>query len=176
MTISWKKQKNAVNYIVYGNKCGKSNKMKKLKTVKKNAVKFTKVAGNKVKKGNYYKFLVVAVDQNSKVVSTSKTIHAASGGGKVGNDKKVRTAADKKKNRISLAKGKTFKLKAKAMPQSAKYKVKKHRGIRYETTNKKIATVSSKGVIKGVKKGKCCVYAYAQNGVFAKIKVTVTEK
>ena len=43
----------------------------------------------------------------------------------------------------------------------------------YGTTNPTIATVTKKGVIKGKKKGKCYVYAYVQNGVFAKIKVTV---
>ncbi|MBQ1406888.1 MAG: Ig-like domain-containing protein, partial [Eubacterium sp.] len=52
-------------------------------------------------------------------------------------------------------------------------KVKKHRKIMYETSNAKVATVSAKGVIKGVKKGTCFVYAYAQDGVCAKIKVTV---
>ena len=39
--------------------------------------------------------------------------------------------------------------------------------------NTSIATVSSKGVIKGKKKGTCYVYVYAQNGVYKKIKVTV---
>ena len=59
------------------------------------------------------------------------------------------------------------------MPVSKKLKVKKHRGIAYESSNKRIATVSSKGVIKAKKKGKCYIYAYAQNGPMAKIKVTV---
>lgn len=68
---------------------------------------------------------------------------------------------------------KTFKLKAKAVPQSKKLKVKRHRKITYESSNKKIATISAKGVIKGVKKGSCKVFAYAQNGVCATIKVTV---
>ena len=45
--------------------------------------------------------------------------------------------------------------------------------MRYESSNAKIAMVSSKGVIKGIKKGTCYVYAYAQNGMAKKIKVTV---
>ncbi len=36
-----------------------------------------------------------------------------------------------------------------------------------------IASVDKKGKIKGKNKGSCYVYAYAQNGVFSKIKVTV---
>lgn len=78
-----------------------------------------------------------------------------------------------KKNKVSLKKGKTYKLGAKAIAQSKKLKVKKHRAIAYESSNKKVATVSGKGVIKGVGKGTCYVYAYAQNGVCKKIKVFV---
>ena len=172
--ISWKKVSGAEKYIVYGNACGTKNKMKKLKTTAKKSLTFKKVAGKKVKTNKYYKFLVVAVDQNSKVVSTSKTVHIAAKGNKYGNDKKVITAAAKKKNKITLKKGKTFKLKAKPVAASKKRKVRRHRGIAYETSDSGIATVSKKGVIKAKKKkGSCYIYAYAQNGVFAKIKVTV---
>ncbi len=48
-----------------------------------------------------------------------------------------------------------------------------HRKLTYESTNPEIATVTKKGVIKGKMKGTCYVYAYAQNGMFAKIKVIV---
>ena len=59
------------------------------------------------------------------------------------------------------------------MAKSKKLKVVKHRALKYETSNAKIATVSSKGVIKGKAKGTCYIYAYAQNGVYKKIKVLV---
>jgi uncharacterized protein YjdB len=55
----------------------------------------------------------------------------------------------------------------------AKGKVKNHRKIKYESANTKIATVSASGKIKAKKKGTTYVYAYAQNGVFKKIKVKV---
>lgn len=74
---------------------------------------------------------------------------------------------------MTLKKGKTFKLKAKAVPASKKLKVQRHRKVAYETSNNKIAKVTSKGVIKAVGKGTCYVFAYTQNGVFAKTKVTV---
>ena len=51
--------------------------------------------------------------------------------------------------------------------------IKKHRVVKYESSNPKIATVSGKGVVKGKAKGKCNIYAYAQNGVSKTIKVTV---
>ena len=37
-----------------------------------------------------------------------------------------------------------------------------------------IAKVNADGLVTGVKKGTCTVYAYAQNGVCAKIAVTVS--
>ena len=153
ITIAWKKVEGAQNYVIYGNKCGTNNKYKKLTATTNLSLTFTNVAGNKLKKGTYYKFLVYAVDGKGKILSTSKTVHVATTGGKVGNDKAVRTAA--KKNKVK------------------KLKVKRHRKIAYETSNSNIATVSKKGVIKAKDKGVCYVYAYTQNGIFAKVKVTV---
>ena len=69
-------------------------------------------------------FIIVALDNNKNVVSTSRLIHVATKGGKSGN-------------------------------------------------NRKVATVSKKGVIKAKGKGICYVYAYAQNGVFKKDKIIV---
>ena len=43
----------------------------------------------------------------------------------------------------------------------------------HEQSKKGIVSVSKKGVIKGLKKGTCYVYVYAQNGGIQGIKVTV---
>ena len=171
VTIGWKKPSGAKRFVVYGNLCGKGKKYVRLAETTKTSAKFSKVAGKKVKKGTYYKFIVVAFDANNKVVSTSKSVHVATPGGKVGNDKAVNTAA--KKNKVSLKKGKSFKLKAKEVAANKKLKVKRHRKVAYESSDPAVASVTSKGVIKGKKKGKCTVYPYAQNGVFRKIKVTI---
>ena len=162
--VSWRKVNGATSYIIYGNKCGAGNQFKKIAT--STGTSYTQ---KKLKKGTYYKYLIVAVN-GEKAISTSKTIHVATKGGKVGNSKSVTT---KVKNKVSLKKGKSFKLGAKSVVQGKKLKVKKHRAIAYESSNKKIATVSGKGVIKAVGKGTCYIYAYAQNGVCKKIKVTV---
>jgi len=45
--------------------------------------------------------------------------------------------------------------------------------FRYESSNKKVATVNKKGKIKGISKGKATIYVYAQNGFYKTIKVTV---
>ena len=176
ITLKWSYVPGAVKYYIYGNKCGTANRMMRQNLISGTSLKVTSVIGNDkastvLKKGTYYKFIVVAADSNDKVISTSKVIHVSTKGGKTGNYKSVKTKA--KKNKVSLKVGKSFKLKAKGVPQVKKLKVKVHRKITYETTDSRIATVSAKGVIKGVNKGSCLVYAYSQSGTYAKIKVTV---
>ena len=171
ISLSWKKVSGAKNYVIYGNQCGRTKKMKRLAVSTGNSKKFTKVLGKKLKKGTYYKFMIVALDSDNKVVSSSKIIHVATKGGKVGNVSKVTTKA--KKNKVTIKRGKTFKLAGKQVAASKKLKIKAHRKLSYESSNPKIAKVSKKGVITGKKKGTCYVYAYAQNGVFAKIKIII---
>ena len=171
ITVKWTKAKKAVKYIVYGNKCGTKNKMKKLTSTKKTKVDFSKVAGKKVKKATYYKFIVVALDKNNDVVSTSKVIHVATKGGKVGNTTKL-TVKTPKNEKATLKAGKTLKI----MTTQAKTKgtsVKQHVGIRYESSNTKVATVGSNGKVKAKKKGKANITVYTQNGISKTIKITV---
>ena len=104
----------------------------------------------------------------------SKTLHISTKGGITGNYKKITTAA--KKDKVTLKKGKSFKLKAKAVPQNKILKVRNHRKLCYESSNTKIAKVSKTGKITAKKKGKCFVYVYAQSGTFKKIKVSVSSK
>jgi uncharacterized protein YjdB len=114
----------------------------------------------------------VAYSENAgtrQVNASSKTIHVATSGGKVGNHKAVKL----KKSKIKLKKGKSFKLKATAVAADKKKKVKNHQAIRFESTNEKIAKVSKNGKITAKEKGTCYVYAYAQNGIHKRIKVTV---
>lgn len=176
--LKWKSVKNADGYIIYGNKCGKKNKYKKIKTiVGGNKTQYTQ---KKLKKGTYYKYIVRAYKLvNGKPVTmvASKTIHASTTGGKYGNAKAVKLKTGKKLKKksgtyvLTLKKNKTFTVKATEVKKSKK--IKKHRKIAFESTNASIASVNKKGQIKGKNKGSCYVYAYAQNGVFAKIKVTV---
>lgn len=171
ISYKWKKVAGAKKYVLYGNACGTKNRMKKIATVRGTKYTLKKAAGKKVKKGTYYKMVLVAIDAEGKVISTSKTLHVATKGGKVGNNKKVKTAA--KKNKVTLKRGKTFKLRAKAVPASKKLKVRTHIGMRYESSNKRIAIVSKKGVIKGMRTGTCYVFAYSQDGKTCVVKVTV---
>lgn len=165
ITLKWNAVKGADGYIIYGNQCGTNNKFKKLTTTKSKT--YTQ---KKLKKGKSYKYLVVAykvVDGKQITIAASKTVHEYTTGGKYGNAKSVKV----NKKKVALKKGKTFTIKASEVKKDKK--LKKHRKLAYETTNKKVATVSSKGKIKAVGKGSCYVYVYAQNGVAAKVKVTV---
>ena len=114
--------------------------------------------------------MIVAVG-DGQALATSKTIHVATAGGKVGNDKAVEVK--NLKGSLKLTPKKTFKIKASSVAQSAKLKVKKHRKLAFETSDPKVATVTKKGVIKAVAKGNCTVYVYAQNCMSKAIKVMV---
>ena len=173
INLKWKAVPGATKYILFANKCGTGNKYKKLIEVTGTSLNVTQAAGAALQKGTYYKFMMIAADANGKVITTSKTVHAATKGGKVGNHKKVTVKKTVTKKARKLKKGKTLKLKAKAIPQSRKLKVRKHRGIKYETSNLAVAKVNGKGTVKGIGKGTCYIYAYAQNGTCAKVKVTV---
>ena len=170
--LSWNKVAGADGYIIYGNKCSKSNKYVKIKEFSSGKKTFTQ---KKLKKGTYYKYLVVAVkNENGKqvVVSTSKTIHAATAGGKVGNAKqiKIKNVSGKKKK---LKLGKSFTLKTKQIAEKKSLKIKNHRKLSFESSDPTIATVNSKGKIKAVGKGSCVIYVYAQNGVSVKLTFSV---
>ena len=76
------------------------------------------------------------------------------------------------KKKITIAKGKSAKIKATVTYTNDN--LRKHvPALRYLSSDKKIATVNSKGVIKGKKKGTCTIYCYTQNGLCKKVKVKV---
>ena len=167
ITIRWKKVSGASGYVIFGNRCGKSRKFKKLAEVKASQWKWTY---KKLKKGQAYKLIVMAVKGSGSgrtVLTTSKTIHAFTAGGKYSNFKSVKL----NKKSVSLIKGKTFTLKATAVSKGGKNKI--HRKICFESSNTDIATVSSKGKIKAKKAGVCYIFAYAQDGTYKSIKVSV---
>lgn len=167
--LSWGHVGGAAKYVVYGNRCGSAMKLRPLATTRSMSLNVGSINGMKLKKGTYHKFIVVAFDSSNKAIATSKVIHVATKGGKHGNYTKVKVSGSVIKKAKKLKVGKTLKLKAKAKGK----RVKKHRGIIYETTNANVATVSGKGVVKARGKGSCYVYAYAQSGAVKAVKITV---
>ena len=67
------------------------------------------------------------------------------------------------KSSATIAKGKTTTIRSKATPVST---------VTYTSSNKKVATVTSKGVVKGIRKGKATITVKC-NGITKKFVVTV---
>lgn len=164
--LTWKKIKGADGYVIYGAKCGK--KMAKIAKITDSTKKSYTV--KKLKKGTYYKFIVVAYKntaETEKVITTAKSIHAATSGGSKGNPISLKL----KKSKLKLKTGKTVKIKASYKKNK---KVSVHIAkFRYESSNEKVATVDKKGKVKAVGSGTCKIYVFTQNGICKTVKVTV---
>ena len=159
--LKWTSVEGAVQYRLYGAPCGK--KYKKIGEFTRTSYK-----AKKLKKNKYYKFYVIAVSAESKVIAQSKTTHVATAGGKKGNFKAVKLKNVKKT--LTLKIGRKFKIKASAVRQKGK-KVSVHRKLAYESSDPEVASVSKKGKVKAKKPGSAVIYVYSQSGTFAKFTV-----
>ena len=167
VTLTWKKVKGADGYILYGGRCGSS--MKLLKTFSASKLSYTHT---KLKQGKYYKYMVVAykvVNGKKCIITSSKSAHAVTTGGKYANPTKVSV----KSTKMTIKKGKKATIKATyVIPKGKKTQIHIAK-FRYESSNTKVATVSKTGVVTAKKKGTVYIYVYAQNGIYKKVKVTV---
>jgi len=168
--LSWSKVPEAKEYIIYGNKCGKKNKYQKITSVKKTSWTARKLNKKALKKNTYYKFIVVAV-RDDDILAVSKTIHVSTR--KKANNTGIILKKGKKsvKSAVSVGTGKSVTLKA-ALKKKGKVKI--HRKVAWESSDVSIAIVKN-GKITGKKAGSCYIYAYAQNGLAKRIKVTVKD-
>ena len=172
VTVTWSKMKGAAGYMIYGGLSGKKNKMSLLTVTSKTKLKVKKITNKKLKKGTGYKFLVLAYNTKNgynQCLAASSIVHAFTTGGAITDVKQVKLSEAKK----VLKKGKTWKIKADTVKKSSKKTLKKILGLRFESSDKSVATVSSGGLVKARKTGKATIYVYAQNGVRASLKVTV---
>jgi hypothetical protein len=71
-----------------------------------------------------------------------------------------------------MNKGEKFRLRARVTKVKSGKKLLSS-SVRYITTDKTVAAVSSKGVIKAAGKGSCRIYAQAVNGVWKVVKISV---
>jgi|GEM_PF-3014125 len=166
-TLSYKKITNVDGYLIYGGKCGEE-----MKELAKVPAKTTSYTVKNLKKGTYYKYQVKAyqvINKEQVIIMTSKVIHSTTKSKTYANPTKVTMNAAT----VTLTAGKSKTITGQVVLPKGK-KQKNHTAvIRYESSNKAIATVNSKGKITAKAKGTSYVYAYAQNGVFQKIKVVV---
>ena len=165
-------------------KCGNYKATCKI-TVKKPSVKAS-ASAKTVFVGGTSQITVKKTGVSGKVTYTSsnKSVAVVSAGGKV-TAKKTGTATitvkcgsykatckiTVKKGSLKITSKTAVSVKAKkttAIKAAATSKAK----ITYRSSNTKVATVSSKGVVKGVKKGKAVIYV-SSNGITKKVTVTV---
>ncbi len=165
--LTYAKVSKADGYLIYGAQCGQE--MKKLADVESTITSYTV---NKLKQGTNYKYQVKAyqlIDGKQVIIMTSNVIHSVTEGKIYANPTKVTSNTAT----VKLAEGKSKTVSCQVVIPKGK-KLKQHTAeIRYESSNKKIATVNSNGKITAKAEGTCYVYAYAQNGVYKKIKVVV---
>ena len=96
-----------------------------------------------------------------------------------GNKNKTYTNAKKVKvstKTITLKTGKQKTVKASVVKVTKSKKTlpaKYAKAVRFLSSNEDVATVNKNGKIKAVGKGSCYIYAIAQNGTNAKIKIKV---
>ena len=177
-TVKWKKSTSADGYYVYANYCGKKA-TKPAKTVKKNTttkVTISKINGKKIStKKNFYVYVVPYKIIDGKKVKLAKSTVAhlvGSKSKKYSNVKKL--TLKKKKYTVKVGKKKKIKAKVTLVNKNKKHIPKGHGAkFRYKSSDTSIATVSKKGKIKGIKKGKCTIYVYSINGLTKKAQITV---
>lgn len=140
---------------------------KKSVTLIKGQTVTLKITGTKSKaKWSSSKKSIATVSSKGKVVAKKKgtaTITAKIGKKKYTCRVKVETPKLSKSS-LSLTKGKTATLKVSGTSQK----------ITWKSSNKKIATVTSKGVVKGIKTGSCKITASIGKKIYS-CKVTVKE-
>jgi hypothetical protein len=173
-SLSWTKVAGATTYKIYGTDCG-SDDYKLLKTVKSTSSRTWKRTG--LPANTYYKYYVVAYkQQNGKLVKLAKSnvIHETTTNTEYGNPTRITVDLDvlevtvKVKKTVTLSADVTY-------PKSKEINLNHAKLVRYRSSNKKIATVKSNGTITGKKAGTCYIYCYAVNGIYKKVKVTVTK-
>lgn len=175
--VSWKKVKGADGYLIYASKCSEGDDIRKLQLIKTiSSAKVTSYVNKNLEKDTWYKYEVRAyriVDGKKVAFGRSLQLHALTKGGKeYANPSEVRV----KKKKLTLKAGTSKKMNAKVvLPKGKKcqWHIDK---LRYIVSDASVLSVSEKGKITAKKAGKATIYAVAQNGKMAKVKVTVTKK
>ena len=169
--LKWNAVPEADGYVIYWNKCGSKKAFKQVKEIKSG--KTLTWTHKNLKKGSWNKYYVKAykvIDGKKSFIKTSNKIHLVTKGGKYTNVKKLKS----KVSSVTLNQGKTKALKITQVYAEKNKNIVKHmRTLTYTTSDKTVATVTSKGVIKAKGTGSCYIYITAHNGIYTRVKVTV---
>ena len=179
LVLKWSKVKGVAGYDIFFSQCNHSHKKricKKVKTINGNkSFSWTK---KNLRKGCAYKAFVKAYtisNGKKKYVTQSPQVHAYTNNGNstYTNARAIKVAQSK----ITLQKGQTRGIKASIvkMIKSKACMTSSHApSLRYASSNEKIATVNKSGKVKAKSKGACDIWALAHNGVYEKVRVTVS--
>lgn len=176
LVLKWNKAKGAQGYDIFLNKCGKTTKFRKVKSVSAGKTVWTKKG---LRKATGYKAVVKAwkkVNGKKKYFKVSTAAHAFTSGvsGAYTNSRSVSV----NRREILLKGDGSFRIKAnvKKLRSGKKLMPGSHiKKIRYYSGNNKVATVSKRGVITAQGKGTCRIYVIASNGAYKTILVTVLD-
>ena len=173
--LSWNPVKNADGYFIYASACnenGKERKVKKIADIKKRTT--TSYTHKNCEKDTWYKYRITAyriIGKKKTAISKSLELHSLTKGSKTyENPSRVKIRSGKK---LSLKAGSTKKIRAQVIVPKGKKTCWHIQKIRYLVSDSSVLTVSKKGKIRAKKAGQATIYAVAQNGVNAKIKVSV---
>ncbi len=125
---------------------------------------------------------VATVDKNGKVTIKHRGTVTITAKAKDGSNKSAKCkftvkqlvtklSYNNKKQVKEVYKNKTIKFAVTVVPSNANNK-----GLTYSSSNKKVATVNSKGVVKGIKAGTVTITAKAKDGSRKVVKLTVKVK
>ena len=160
-----------LNYSSLSLQKGKSTKAVKIKSSSPSGEKINFAVSNKTNVATVTVSKGVMKITGKKKGTATITVTSTNGGTakiKITVKKKVNVKKLKlNKQNITLKKGKKFILTVSKNPITATNKVK------WSSSNKKVATVNSKGVVKAKKKGKTTITVKASNGKKATCKITV---
>lgn len=173
--LSWNPVKNADGYFIYASACnenGKERKVKKIADIKNRTT--TSYTHKNCEKDTWYKYRITAyriIGKKKTAISKSLELHSLTKGSKTyENPLRVKIRSGKK---LSLKAGSTKKIRAQVIVPKGKKTCWHIQKIRYLVSDSSVLTVSKKGKIRAKKAGHATIYAVAQNGVTAKIKVSV---
>ena len=164
ITLRWNAVEGAVKYCIYGNKFNSATK--KIGMV---LAPETGSVRKNLSSGTYYKFRVEAYDKGNKLLAKSRELHIVTPKSKYTNCKKVTV----NKTSLSLQAGKSGTISATetmSVPGNPTFPS----SVVYISDTPAVATVSASGVVKGLNKGKCKIYAVAQTGVYAVVNIVVS--
>lgn len=172
LSIKWSPVRGAKGYEVYFAACGKNQKLKRVKTTSHTSITISTLKGKKLNEKKSYK-VVIRPYRNVKgkrvYLSKSQMLHISGDKNKYTDAAKIKV----RKSAVTLRKGKTAQIRYTITKKNPKKPLINHAGVRYWTSNSKVAKVNKNGKITAKGKGTCKVYVMAPNGVKTSVKVTV---